>query len=116
MLTLSIPAAPRFRFTALKAWFISGKVILPVNECTFRSMVMVCLSRIATTEFGTLIRLRMFLSEFPGFPARAREGHFVALSRGANCPRVISAVVRRLRFLLSLLSLFVTISATPDLL
>ena len=52
MLTLSMPAAPRFRFTALKACVINGRVILPVNECTLRFLITVCLSHIATTEFG----------------------------------------------------------------
>jgi len=32
MLTLSIPAAPRFRRTFRKAVWSKGKVILPVNE------------------------------------------------------------------------------------
>jgi len=33
MLTLSIPAAPRFRLTFRNAVRSKGRVILPVNEC-----------------------------------------------------------------------------------
>ena len=87
-----MPNGRSFRFTALKAWFITGRVILPVNECTFRFLFMVCLSRIATTEFGPLIHLRLFLSDFRVAlqePGRAISG----FSRRANCPRVISTVL-----------------------
>ncbi len=78
MLTLSIPAAPRFRFTALNAWIINHRSILPVNECTLGFLFMVCLSRLVTTEIGPRTHLRPFLSVSPGCPARARAGHLVA--------------------------------------
>jgi hypothetical protein len=80
-LTLSIPAAPRFRFTALKAWCINRRSILPVNECTFRFFGMVCLSHVAITKFGQPTHLRMCLSDASVFPARARASRFGGFSR-----------------------------------
>src|SRR5665213_203246 len=90
MLTLSTPAAPRFRLTAWKACRMSREVILPVSECTL-IFFMVGLSRFAITKFGLASFWRCFLAlpllRFSlGFPARARAVHFVVLARGANFP------------------------------
>ena len=75
--------------------------ILPVHECTSRFLTMVCLSRLATTDSDCLTRTRLFLSVL-GFPARARVGHLVASASGLTSPMKSVAVVRLLRFLLSL--------------
>src|SRR5271156_2380026 len=100
MLTLSTPAAPRFRLTAWKACRMSWEVILPVSECTL-IFFMAGLSRVAITKFGRASfwgrflaspRLRLSL----GFPARARVSHFVAGARELTL-LVVSRVVLRLQ-------------------
>jgi hypothetical protein len=65
MLTLSPPAAPRFRLTARKACRIRREVILPVSECTL-ILLMVSLSRSATRKFGPAGLGGCFLA-FPPF-------------------------------------------------
>src|SRR4029077_6672810 len=85
MLTLSTPAAPRFRLTAWKACRMSRMVIRPVSECTL-IFFMASLSRVAITKGGQASvrgrflaapRLRLSL----GFPARARADQFWVFAR-----------------------------------
>src|SRR6266852_3881203 len=100
MLTLSTPAAPRFRLTAWKACRMNREVIRPVSECTL-IFFMASLSRVAITKFGPAgfrgrflasPRLRLSL----GFPARARADQFWVLARELTV-HVDSPVVLRLQ-------------------
>ena len=96
MLTLSTPAAPRFRFTAWKACRMSLGVIRPVSECTL-IFFMASLSRSVTTEFGRSSRWGMFLSglaAFHRFPGKGSGGPILGFSCGANFPHVLVVVLR----------------------
>src|SRR3977135_198310 len=93
MLTLSIPAAPRLRFTLRKASSMSVWVIRPVNECalilaTGRSFPAE-LQVTSDDRRRAVTPWRMFLST-----VAAPEGlgpPRVGLSQRANCPHCVTA-------------------------
>ena len=113
-LTLSIPAAPRFRFTARNAWSINRGVILPVSECTFLFLGTVCLSRVAITEFGRVAPLEHVSQPIVGFPGKSAGRPFGASADGLTVRMWSSSFSVIVRFLLSQLG--GRRSATPDLL
>jgi hypothetical protein len=88
---LSIPAAPRLRFTLLNASYISLGVILPVSEWTF--CVLTDLSNLFTyarcqiTEvFCRASRRKCFLARV-GLPTRGANERFSRRSLRTNCLR-----------------------------
>ena len=90
MLTLSTPAAPRFRLTAWKACRMSRAVILPVSECTL-IFFMASLSHLVITEFGPSRLGSVFLSvaavaAIPRLPGKSSGRPILGLGRGANFP------------------------------
>lgn len=95
-LTLSTPAAPRFRFTAWKACRMSLGVIRPVSECTLIFFI-ASLSRFVITEFGQMSCWGTFLSglaTFRSFPGKSSGGPIWGFSCGANFPHVLIVVLR----------------------
>jgi len=73
MLTLSTPAAPRFRFTARKASGMRSGVILPVSECALIFFI-TSLSRLVITKFGlTSFRGRFLASPRLRFTRVSRQ-------------------------------------------
>src|SRR5215475_4283855 len=92
MLTLSIPAAPRLRLTALKLSRINPSVIRPVREWALMILDMRVSSHdTAAVEIWTGVAGR-FLADTPGCPKEDRAGHLVASTVRLTfpCPRHIS--------------------------
>jgi hypothetical protein len=95
MLTLSTPAAPRFRLTAWNACRITLGVILPVSECTLIFLLMASLSRVVTTKFRPASFRGCFLAPvseccigdgFLGCPGKSTGRPILGCGQGANYP------------------------------